>query len=282
MSMPFGWSAVASRGTVAALCLVLAACGGGDSRGSAPAATPQPVPQPSPAPAPVATICVAPPALADGVFGATLSPSGEMMVMITRNLDDWGDELGPVVFIGAETGAEFVPTTAGRVRSTCQTGNEAPRNIWLFGEDALLTATIDPAMPSMSGEITSGTTTRAFVGGRIPGSDYNYRQAAALTSAVGTLEQAGSAPGQGLSLTVRADGTATLSRPGGTATSGRVDPTGVGKLRLSFAPSGASTYQFEGVLVAYETANGGRRLFAYLFGSDGWDWTELFLTGSLP
>lgn len=264
------------------LVLVLAACGGG---GDAPAGgppAPQPKPAPAPAPAPVVLSCVFRPPDPDGVFGAVISPTNETMVMITHNLDIYGEDSGPIVFVGNETGSAFVPISAARVGPTCQTGNQPPRNTYLFGEDALLTAAIDPATPSMTGEIRTSAATRTFAGGRIGGSSYDFNQPATASTAVGTLVSMNGGP----SFSILADGSVTGS--GNCRASGRVTPRADGKNLLSIevtldpATCKVAWSRHEGVVLAYERAEGGRRLFARLFATDGWDWEEYFLTGSEP
>jgi hypothetical protein len=218
----------------------------------------------------------------DGVFGAVISPTNETMVVITRNLDVFGEDWGPIVFIGDETGSAFVPISEARVGSTCQTGNEPPRNTYLFGEDALLTAVIDPAMPSITGEIRTGAMTRTFAGGGMEGSSYDFNQPASVSTAVGTLVSTG----RGLSFSILADGSVTGS--GSCQATGRVAPRADGKnlltIEVTLDPVTCQVplARYQGVVLAYERAAGGRRMFARILATDGWDWDEFFLTGSQP
>lgn len=141
----------------------------------------------------------------------------------------------------------------------------------------------------MAGEIRTRASTSTFAGGRIPGSSYDFHQPALVSGAVGTLN---AFAGPTSSLTILADGSATMSFTGCKAT-GRVTPRADGKnllmLSMTIDPAtcaGATSFtQFEGFILAYELAGGGRRMFAYVFGTDvlGWGgWEEYLLTGSQP
>jgi hypothetical protein len=124
--------------------------------------------------------------------------------------------------------------------------------------------------------------TRTFAGGAIAGSSYDFNQPASVSTAVGTLV---STDGR-QSFSILADGSVTGS--GSCQATGRVTPRADGKnlLKLEVTLDPATCHaqfgRYEGVVLAYERNTGGRRLFARIHATDGWDWEEHFLTGSPP
>lgn len=272
------WAGLVRVGWLAAL---VAACGGGETTVGSTVA-----PAPSPAPSP-AIVCTEPPADRDGVFGATVSPSGESLVWIARFIDRSGFDLGSIGFIGTETGSAFDPNSAFRWGSSCWSGNDRLRSVFLHptGPGAWVHGTVDASAQSIVGEIQTEGSTRTFAGGPIPGSPYDFQSAASVSAAAGTLTSIWppGSPTPAPTLTIGTDGSATLTR-GGCQTRGTVQPRSDGKnlLILSAPPCSGEPWYSDGVVLAYERSGGGRRLFAYVLVSDGWDGTELFLTGSAP
>jgi hypothetical protein len=261
-----------------ALAFVLAGCGGGgDSSSEGSGSTPS-----------LATGgCVPSNPGPEGLFGATLSPTNEFMVLIARQD---GTHAG---FIGRETGTAFVPSEAFRLRTSCQVGDGARGRAFLYpqGPDALVSIAVDSSAPSISGDLRISSLVRTISGGRVPGTSYNFDQPASVSTATGSLLEI--RPDRA-SMTILADGSVT-----GTylqcRVAGHVTPRADGKNILDLAltidvgtcptPTTTDLSRLDGFVVAYGLANGGIRSFAYLYGSTDLNFgsgDQLLLTGSQP
>lgn len=253
--------------------LALVSCGGGGGDGVLGDARPPAAPAPPPA-EPSSIVCTSDAPVPQGVYGAQVSPGNETLVLVSRPIPGWPD-LGPVGFIGTDTGSAFVVSSAFSMWPfTCRQGSAS----WNTASRALIRLSIDAAPTSLSGQITEAASTRTLVGGPVPGASYDYNQPASLSDAAGTLSTSGN---DKVYLSIAADGTAMFG-PTGQQRRGTVVPSADGKnlLTLSVPPLPGSGFAMTGLVLTYSVAGGGRRLFAYVYESDGWDGTEYFLTGT--
>lgn len=292
-SMPFGTGVHRVSALLLFTLLVATGCGGGG--GDAPTQVPSTTPLPSTPPPttanPVVTYSCAPRAAAvPAVLGGTISLGG-----VDATLVFFGSASGQHVLVyGRETGSSFEPVGMTTINAADCTGSDGSRvNGWDSQHsrqeyrEAFVQATYDVAMPVLSGSIqsTAGTTVATFSGGSIPGATYDYNTAADVQAAVGDwVSVPGSSLWTGNSMSIRTDGSVTVTTTNGTKLIGMVAPAASGKNVLDLRLHGLMGWEsLNGQLVVYSLAGGGSRAVGWAIAYEvTGDFFPLYITVSRP
>lgn len=201
---------------------------------------------------------------AEGVYGGTLtgSTSTAFQLLVLENGDLWS-------LYGTQTPTQFGVAGFVQGSGTSNNGSFTSSNARDFGVTPAVTgtttATYDATAKTISGTVSSGTSTITFNGGPIAGSLYNYNTIASLTSVIGSWSTT-SLTGESVAINIGSTGTFSAATSLGCNFTGTFMPRASGKnvfnvaINFGAAPCALPGQSATGIAVAYPLSNGKMQL----------------------
>jgi hypothetical protein len=200
---------------------------------------------------------------AEGVYGGTLtgSTSSAFQMLVLENGEYWA-------LYGTSTPSTFFVAGFVQGSGTSNNGTFTSSNAKDFGFAPAVSGSVSAtytATPTITGTVSSNQGNVGFSGGAIAGSLYDYDAAARLSTVAGswTLTEL---TGEGVAMTIAANGSFTAVSTEGCNFSGTVAPRASGKnvfnvsLTFGAAPCSLPGTAASGIAVAYPLANGQTQL----------------------